>query len=510
MRDAIRLAVIAGVLLLGLLGWALGAYIGASLGLSLGFVLLVIKWRGQPLWAWAFHYLRRNQLIELDEPVTVANDRSGGGVRYQDGVAVVAVQVLGKRHCPTLLIGSTTTETANTFDLCGLLALMRQSLGLTMESLSMVTAGSRRRATGDYPRIYDTFIGTSPYAGQRETWLVIRIRCLDNGDALRWRPTAGTAALAAAQRVAVALRGKGIRAKVATATDIVELERRLGKTALEPHNRRWNTVRGDGGWLTTYAYPPAAIRSDTLAHAWTLQADGIVQNVTLFPDGQACATVTVRTAQPPVASPSVALKTLPGEQAKAVAANMCSPRPDLRGVARGALPEALAVPAGPSGVLIGKVSVGDRLLLPLSDTGEISKVHIAADDAISKRMVVRTAGAGERVTVHTTDPQRWDSVRMPNVGLTDKPRPLPGTTVSVIDGSVPPAPRPNTVISVGPPETAGRVAADVLIAQTGPTTVQVTTDGHSYNVDVEFFRAENRYVASDSHIPFSSDMEMAD
>lgn len=109
------------------------------------------------------------------------------------------------------------------------------------------------------------------------------------------------------------------------------------------------------------------------------------------------------------------------------------------------------MPVGPSGVLIGKVGAGDRLLLPFGDPGEFSRVHIAADDVVAKRLVVRAAGAGDRITIHTRDPQRWATVRMPDIAVTEGTRPAAGTTVSVTDGVLAPAPRPNTVISIGRP-----------------------------------------------------------
>src|SRR6202012_5765905 len=200
----------------------------------------------------------------------------------------------------------------NALDITSLLPVLRQSLDLSIDSLSIVTAGARRRSTGDYSRVYDTLIGTTPYAGQRETWLIVRIRALDNIEALRWRTSLGTATLAAAQRISAALRQQGIRAKVATATDIVELDRRLGSSALNAQHQRWRTVRGEGGWLTTYWYRPRDVAAENLEHAWSLRADGIIQNITLFNDGSMTATVTVRSAQPPTAPPSVMLQTLPG------------------------------------------------------------------------------------------------------------------------------------------------------------------------------------------------------
>lgn len=498
MNSTARPAIILGVLTAGLIGWGAVGYGGAAAGLAVGAVIGAVRWRGRPLWSWLILWARRDRPIVLRAPITVANDRAGGGVRYQDGVAAVAVQVLGRAHAPTLFTGSTSACTDNTLDIADLVPLLRQSLGLRIESLSVVSMGVRRRSAGDYPRVYDTLIGTPPYAGRRETWLVVRVGVFDNVEALRWRTSMGATALAAAQRITASLRQRGVRAKVATATDVVELERRLGGAALDATHRRWRSVRADSGWLTTYGYHPHDISATTLAHAWTLRADGITQNVTVFGDTTVTATVTVHTAQPPTAPPSVLLRTLPGEQAVAIAASLCSPRPRLDGLERGTPAGPLIVPVGPSGVLLGKVGAGNRLALPLDDPGEITRVHIAADDALSKRIVVRLAAAGDRITVHTQDVRRWDSVRMPDVFIRDRARPVAGTTVSVIDATLAPAPRPNTVISVGDPRASSPGAADVLITQTGPDTVEVTAAGQVHTVQIELFRAENRYTCPDA------------
>jgi type VII secretion protein EccE len=510
MTAGVRLAIIVGVLATGLVGWALAGYPGAAVGLVLSLAAGVIRWRRQPLWSWLILWRQRGRAVALNEPRTVANDSAGGGVRYQDGVAVVAVQLLGKAHSPTLFTGSTATYTDNTVDLADLLPLLHQSLGLAIDSLSVVSVGARRRSSGDYPRVYDTLIGTPPYAGQRETWLIVRIVSLANAEALQWRTSVGTATLAAAQRISAALRQRGIRAKVATATDIVELERQLGSSALNAHHQRWRTVRGEGGWLTTYWYRPSDITAENLEHAWALRADGIIQNITVFGDGSLTATVTVRSAQPPTAPPSVMLKTLPGEQARAIAANLCGPMPTLHSVRRGVLTQPLIIPIGPSGVLLGKVDAGNRLMLPLDDPGEFSRVHIAAQDSLAKRIVVRLAGAGERITVHTRDPQRWASVRMPYIAVGNQVKPMPGTTVSVVDGTVTPAPRPITLISIGEPGTPYRGSADVVITQIGPATVDVTAAGKLHTVEVELFRVENRYVSSEPTTLRTTELEPVD
>ncbi|CAM2969035.1 type VII secretion protein EccE [Mycobacterium intermedium] len=490
-----RLVVIASTFVALLLGWSVGGYFGAATGLAIGLAAGVIPWRGQPVWSWLFLAWQHRQPIEWSEPLTVANDRAGGGVRFQDGVAVAAVQLIGKAHTPTIFTGSMAAYSENAFDVTELRELLRQSLGLRLDSLSVVGTGSRRRATGDYPRVYDTLIGTPPYAGQRETWLIIRVKAADNAEALRWRSSVGAATVAAAQRVSAAMRQRGLRARVATATDIVELERRLGCSALQVMNRRWRSVRGGGGWLTTYWYRPDDITTEKLAQAWSLRTDGITHNVSLFADGSVTATVTVRSAQPPTAPPSLLMRPLPGEQAQAVAANMCGPVPALRGVRRGPPTGPLVVPIGPSGVLLGKIEGGNRLMMPLDGAGDFSRVHIAAEDAVAKRIVVRLAGAGERITVHTRNPQRWAGVRMPDIVISDRGKPVAGTTVSVVDGTVTPSPRPNTLISVGEPDAPYRGTTDVLITQTGPATLEVSASGRTHPVEVELFRAENRYVS---------------
>ena len=497
MTATVRLTIVMTTLLAGLVGWWLAGYFGAAGGLVLGLLLGAMRWWRQPIWSWSKLFWIRRRPIQWSEPVTVANDRAGGGVRYEDDTAIVAVQVLGKAHTPTFFTGSTATRTENTLDVAALSGLLHQSLGLTLESLSVVTAGARRRTTGDYPRVYDTLIGTPPYAGQRETWLIARIRSFENADAVRWRISVGTTALAAAQRISATLRCQGIRARVATATDMLELERRVGASALSAGRQRWRSVRSDSGWLTTYWYRPQHITTEVLAQAWAMRADGIIQNLTLFPDGTVTATVTLVTAQPPTAAPAVILRTLPGEQAAAVAASLCGPTARLRGIRHGGLPRVLTIAVGPSGVLLGKVGAGERMLLPLGDPGEFSRIHLAAEDALTKRFVIRAAGAGDRITVHTRDLERWKSVRMGDIAVTDRARPIAGTTLSVVDGTVSPAPRPNTVISVGRPGERQHGSAEVVITQTGPAMVDVTAAGRTHHVEVELFRAENRYISSE-------------
>ncbi|MCV7377148.1 type VII secretion protein EccE [Mycobacterium alsense] len=493
------------VFLLALASWPFGGYIGAGVAAALGAAVVFVRWRGQPAWSWAVLALRGRRPIGWNDPVTVASNRSGGGVRVHDGAAVVAVQLLGRAHRATTVTGSVSVETENVIDVADLVPMLQHPLGLELDSISVVSFGSRCGSVGDYPRVYDAEIGTPPYAGRRETWLILRLSAIDNTDALRWRTSLGATAITAAQRIAGLLRCHGLRARVATATDLSELDRRLGWDAVSGSMQKWKAIRGEAGWMTTYAYPAEAITSHVLAQAWTLRVDDVIQNVTVYSGGMCTATVTVRTPTPAPSPPSVVLRRLNGEQAAAAAANMCGPRPILRGLRRSQLPESLIVEIGPSGVLVGKLANGDRLMIPVTDAGELSRVFVAGDDAIVKRIVIRTAGAGERVCVHSRDAKRWASVRMPAVSVVSTSRPAPRTTVSVVEHAptaISPAPRPATVITVAPAGTAlpdghGHTF-EVVIEQVSGATVKVTAAGQSWLVDMDLFRAENRYVNLES------------
>ena len=282
MSAATRLAVIVGVLAAGLVGYIFGGYPGAAAGLVLG----VVGRRGplapsaavgvvDPWWR------RRRAIAGMNPsrwPMTGPGVEFGIRTASRWSPCKFSARRTGQRCSPARRPCSPKTPSTS----LTLLPLLHQSLGLAIESLSVVSVGARRRSTGDYPRVYDTLIGTPPYAGQRETWLIARIGSLPNAEALEWRTSVGTATLAAAQRISAALRQQGIRAKVATATDIVELGRRLGSSALNAQHQRWRTVRGEGGWLTTNWYRPRDVTAENLEHAWSLRADGIIQNITLI------------------------------------------------------------------------------------------------------------------------------------------------------------------------------------------------------------------------------------
>lgn len=497
MRATLLRGWASGLLAAIAVGWVTGSAAGAMAAAVIACAFIAAPVRDRPLYTWALLYMRRHEPVRFGHVLTVLDEGTNAGVRITDGIAVVAIQVLGKAHEPTRLIGAA-PETKNTLDLCLLIPALKQSLGITLDSISVVMAGSRRATHGDYPRIYDTLIGPSPYAGQRETWLLIRLPGLRNGEALQWRTSIGSAAATCARRTVALLSQHGIRSRVATAGELSDFDRRMGCDGVAARNRHWDALQSDSGWLTSYGSGTAELDPQKLGQPWLWQVDGVIQNVTLLPDRTATATVTVRSNQRLTSAPSTTLRAMHGEQARSAALNMCVPRRSLRAAGPVATPKSLVLPVGQSGVLIGKYRTGGRMLLPLNDAADESRIHIAAEDSIAQRLVMRLAGAGERITVHTGDGARWKRLRTANIVVTDGIRPERGTTVSVVDGTIAPLPRPRTIISLGAPHKPAP-SADVLLTQVAPQTLRVTTGGIDTEIDVEMFRVEKPYLPLDGN-----------
>lgn len=89
-----RLVSVSVVYLAGFLGWVIGGYVaaggttggivGAAVAAGVAIVVVFVPWWGQPVWSWALLALRsRRSVISWNDPITVANNRSGGGVRIE-------------------------------------------------------------------------------------------------------------------------------------------------------------------------------------------------------------------------------------------------------------------------------------------------------------------------------------------------------------------------------------------------------------------------------------------
>ena len=85
------------------------------------------------------------------------------------------IEVTGQAYSPTLLTGAATALTPNRLPLDALTGLLDQPGGIRLSGIDVVSSGLRvRRGTG-YPPLYSTLLADRPAAGQRRTYLVVRL-----------------------------------------------------------------------------------------------------------------------------------------------------------------------------------------------------------------------------------------------------------------------------------------------------------------------------------------------
>lgn len=81
-----RLVYVVVLFVAAVIGWAIAGFVGVGVALAVTAVLVIVPWRGQPLWVWILLRIRlwRAKTITFSDPITVASNRSGGGVRIED------------------------------------------------------------------------------------------------------------------------------------------------------------------------------------------------------------------------------------------------------------------------------------------------------------------------------------------------------------------------------------------------------------------------------------------
>ena len=200
-----------------------------------------------------------------------------------------------------VLTGSATALTPNLLPMDALTGLLDQPGGIRLSGIDVVSSGLRvRRGTG-YPPLYSTLLADRPAAGQRRTYLVVRLDIANSVAGLAYRSTVGAAAAASTERIVNALLQRGVRANALTAKELdaalVELGAGLAVVAAETGpdeaavgprtptpvapTEAWKSVEAHPGFLTSYYFSPEDITTSTLNQMWALRSDAVVQTISL-------------------------------------------------------------------------------------------------------------------------------------------------------------------------------------------------------------------------------------
>ncbi|WNG92979.1 type VII secretion protein EccE [Mycobacterium sp. ITM-2016-00318] len=450
------------------------------------------------------------------------------GVRMPErivGDAITMIEVTGQAYSPTLLTGSATALTPNRLPLDALSGLLDQPGGIKLSGIDVVSSGLRvRRGTG-YPPLYSTLLADRPAAGQRRTYLVVRLDVANSVRGLTYRSTVGATAAAATERIINTLLQRGVRAKPLTAKDIdaamVDLGANLAVVPAgdEPANapvgprmptpvaptEEWKTIQAHPGYLTSYYFSPEDITTNTLQQMWTLRSDAVVQTISLTKrrgptQGRAWVSALVRVNDPqaPTQPPTLYLNPLPGHQGPAALRSAPLPRSFDAMPARPLDASQLDIPVGSSGVLIGTTQRGDLLLLSLTDPDQATRIALHTGMPYACQLLVRAAAVGERIAIYTDKPARWRQLEQPLIAVVDHRHPpefVPSIVVSDRAGGPPPAGLASTVIAIGDAE-SNAATPDLSFTQISASTVRIATSAFTTDVQIATFKAEQPFLGS--------------
>jgi type VII secretion protein EccE len=469
---------------------------------------------------------RRRRTDSPAAAVDIPHGASLYGVRVPDrldGEAITMIEVTGQAYSPTLLTGSATALTPNRLPLEALTALLDQPGGIRLSAIDVVSSGLRvRRGTG-YPPLYSTLLADRPAAGQRRTFLVVRLDIANSVRGLAYRSTVGAAAAAATERIVNALLQRSVRAKPLTAkeldAELIDLGANLAvvPAEAEPDNapvgprlptpvaptEAWKSIEAHPGYLTSYYFSPEDITTNTLNQMWALRSDAVVQTISLMKkrgptDGRAWVSALVRVNDPqaPTRPPTLYLNPLPGDQGPAAARSAPLPRRFDAIPARPLDASPLELPVGSSGVLVGTTQRGDLLLLSLTDPDQATRIAMHTGMPYACQLLVRAAAVGERIAVYTDKPARWRQLEQPLIAVVDRRHPpefVPSIIVSDRAGGPPPAGLASTVITIGDAEPNAPIP-DLSFTQISASTVRIATSAFTTDVQIATFKAEQPFL----------------
>ncbi len=483
---------------------------------------------------------RRRRADSPAAAIDIPHGASLYGVRAPDsfhGEAITMVEVTGQAYSPTLLTGSATALTPNRLPLDALTGLLDQPGGIRLSSIDVVSSGLRVRRGAGYPPLYSTLLADRPAAGQRRTYLVVRLDVANSVNGLTYRSTVGAAAAAATERIVHALLQRGVRAKPLTAKDLDAALLDLGASLAvvpqdaEPGNapvgpripspvaptESWKSIEAHPGYLTAYYFSPEDITTNTLNQMWALRTDAVVQTISLAKrrgraahawSGQASdsgawvsALVRVNDPQAPTTPPTLYLNPLPGHQGPAATRSAPLPRRFDVMPARPLDASPLELPVGSSGVLVGTTQRGDLLLLSLTDPDQATRIALQTDMPYACQLLVRAAAVGERIAIYTDKPARWRQLEQPLIAVVDRRHPpefVPSIIVSDRAGGPPPAGLASTVITIDGAE-RNAPTPDLSFTQISPSTVRVATSAFTTDVQIATFKAEQPFLGAAGH-----------
>lgn len=525
---------------------------------ALVLLLVTVHRRNFAAWVWARvrHLRTRRYTTAVGAAIDIGHGSEVYGVRTDGDEAVTVIRVDGRAYEPTFLRGSTVSRTINVLPLRVLTQFLDQPGGLRL-GIDIVSDGFRVRPESGYPQLYSTLLADRGAAGQRITYLIVRLQISESLPGLVYRQSIGTAVAAATDRIIKALQQDGVRAVALTAEeqDAVVEKLSLGlavapprpavidpvddgdddpagsdTTAQDTAHRDlrstdtpvgtprkvragaevgWSLINVQPGYVSSYYFSPEDITTATFNQMWALRSDRVLHVLALRKHKDAVvmsALARTNDPRPPDEPPTLFLNTLPGDQYTAALRVAPVSRPDLP-LPTGELPQNLEIAVGSTGILIGaalrddpsatpEIQRDDLVMWALTDPQRPTRIVMDTSDFYVRQLLIRAAAAGERIAIYARDPRRWQSVSQPSIAVVEPHRRAEFVPTIIVNDHAPiapPAGLASTVITVG---RVGDSTPDLLFQQTSPTTVRVHTPNRGTPLDISIvqFRAEETWT----------------
>ncbi|NNG95654.1 type VII secretion protein EccE [Gordonia araii NBRC 100433] len=401
------------------LDWWAGLIIGLVIGLPLlvrrGGVSLV-----QRLWQRLVFAVRRRQVsppigTPFDVPMSRVNTC---GMRW-DGDRLITVLRIDPAPISVTRFVPGATFSSDVIPVEVVAGCLEQ-FDLELESIDIISRGSRAYGDGQIARIYDGILGPLPAAAFRTVWVVLRLDPLASTEAISRRGGGATgtlkAAMVATRRIANHLASQGHPATILTAAEITEatwqltegydpnaIEEELNHAVVGP--LRSESVSLDADSITTGG----------LMAVWAQRSLSTVLALHLRPADEgdtavsAIARFTMRPSEPAVSLPGS--QPLTGLQRTALRATLpvADTFHDRRQFEYFAEPGYLAgvdLPMSGCGQLIGADAQGRAVALPLAGPA-VRHVDIVGPLRLAQQVILRAIALGARVLVNTERPAEW-------------------------------------------------------------------------------------------------------
>lgn len=403
---------------------------------------------------------------------------------------------------------------------------LRQS-DITLESIDVISRGSRSAGDGHVAAVYEGLLGPLPAVAHRAVWIAVRFDPMRCPDAIRargggWDAALRTAAVAT-RRVANRLCDAGQQAGTTTASDMVRAVTELtGGLSPESLQESWEACRSGRLTLCSNNIEPAGYTSAGLDSLWTLssrsttitlslrrhpqrdviQVRGIVRLDALGPD--------------PGLAGITGSRRLSGRQYDAVVCATPLPAPrrpvgqwlTVRGQGTHAL-IGLGLPASGCGQVVGADDRGHAVAVPLFGPG-VARAEVHGTLHLAQQVALRSLALGARVRVHSTRAGSWrqmveavgDVARFQVIGVGAETEPRRDYSVEIYDGMPEQSVRgAMTVIVVSPPHSPVSTDADVRLQLLDGhrDEVLVTTRTGSTTVTMVASDEEMRFIGASLH-----------